>query len=178
MGDSACDRCGEARTGEWCRGCERVRYVYCCVQGMPAGPERTAKLAGYKLAPRQLALVNARLTDLDARRAAKESAQPKDHYWSLWGTLKARHRRDEAAEEEFSEALEHGSFVAECVAEYHDARRRPAPVLPNRRIRVEYDGEALVIGGRRKPVKNDAHAVNTLRKLDTDDAYFRQFHGQ
>ena len=71
-----------------------------------------------------------------------------------------------------------GSFVAECVADCHDDRSRPAPFLPSRWVRVEYDGESLVVGGRRKTVRNDAHAVNTLRKLDTDDAYFRQFDGR
>lgn len=164
-------------------------YLYHCVQGSKdleyreQELQRLIKARGASSA--DVAQVRAMLAALDARRAAKAAAPPappKDPYWSLWGKLKARHERDLDHEREIDEVLEEGcsrtDYLAEEIAEQYQEDRAVLR-LPTRGTVLDYDGRYLYVGGDgvRKAVRNAQHAVNTLRKLDTDDAYYRQVTG-
>lgn len=98
-----------------------------------------------------------------------------DPYWSLWGRLKAQHRRDEADERRVQEAGQTGGLDEVCVIEEVQSRPRTPLRLPHRPYKVEYNGVSLIVGGVAKTITSDAHAVNTLRKLDTDDTYLAHF---
>jgi hypothetical protein len=93
----------------------------------------------------------------------------------LWGRLKARYHRDVENEAEVArwqnEGVNLADYLADELSEEY-ALQRPALTLPNRGVEVELEGMTMVIEGRRKEIKNDQHAVNTLRKLDTDGAYW------
>jgi hypothetical protein len=111
---------------------------------------------------------------------AKPTGKAPDPYWSLWGRLKSRHGKDEAVREEVNDLPDVGSrFYDEMAAEIqedHEHDRR-VPRLPRRKVELDYDGRNLriLLPGLEevaKPVHSDTHAVNTLRKLDTDDAYY------
>lgn len=160
---------------------ERHQYVYHLMQGgtiVDAG----RYIEQYDLTPEEIAGLDKLLRDIAARREAKERepAHPPDPYWSLWGRLKARHDRHKAVRDRADRLYEDGVRFLDTLAgeiierEQETLRLLPALCLPIRGTEVGYDGEALLIAGRRKPVKNDRHAVNALRKLDTDDAYYRQ----
>ncbi len=107
-------------------------------------------------------------------RGSRAADKPVDPYWSLWGKLKSRVRKDHEAGEMPDVG---GGVVGEAGITYYENR---APLkLPKRGIAVDYDGKSLLILGREKPVNGDHHAVNALRKLDNDDGYFaRTTNGQ
>jgi hypothetical protein len=102
-----------------------------------------------------------------------------DPYWSLWGRLKSLSREEARLARQIEAALEDDGFSAECALENIEYRQeeldRRTPLLPVRRVEVHYDGAALWIGQRKKRVNGDAHAVNALRKLDTNEGYWRAF---
>ena len=88
-----------------------------------------------------------------------------DPYWSLWGKLKSRLRRDQLVQDEAETLMEPGvNLLDEIAGELLDEHRvrRDALVLPTRKVPVEYDGTHLIIGSQRKRINSDAHAVNSL----------------
>lgn len=110
----------------------------------------------------------------------RQNQAPADPYWSLWGKLKARLERDRDVQEEIEVFEEPGvnlfdQIAGEIEADYRG--KRQTLLLPLRNLPVEYDGVHLEIAGRRKAVRGDSHAVNALRKIDTDDSYFQSLEG-
>lgn len=118
------------------------------------------------------------------KREQKLQEKPQaDPYWSLWGKLKAARNRIQAANNEASSLLDEGITRYDDLAEAikRDATEEAYLTLPNRRLSVTLEGMTLTVtvSGQTivKRVKGDLHAVNFLRKLDSDDSYFGGHHG-
>ena len=158
----------------------RGSYVYWLVQGDTDLLRRTKQVARYTaefdLTREELASLAQSLAHLDERRARpKPPLKPVDPYWSLWGCLKSQDRRWRVIEE--SDDMEAGGGwrykCAVAAQEEVEAERHDLPVTG---LSVSYDGEHIVVNPPNsswktniaKKVKDDRHAVNCLRKLDTD----------
>src|SRR4051794_14747633 len=101
----------------------------------------------------------------------------KDPYWSLWGRLKSCDRRNneyERRHNELSERWQEADGLEEsCLREELERfeRRVFRSYFPIRKLEFSYFENELHWTApdgtnRCKAIKNDVHAVNTLRKLD------------
>lgn len=102
----------------------------------------------------------------------------KDPYWSLWGRLKVRAVKDDRIEAACMDDDVLDAVATELATEWYDDR--PTLRLPVRGVAIESDGKSIWLAGtaHAKPIKSDSHAVNTLRKLDTNDFYFAEWGGK
>ena len=93
----------------------------------------------------------------------------KDPYWSLWGKLKSYERKtveiDSVYDREFRVADEFAGALADGLGTLTLLKRKLEVVLSA--------GQIFVAGCKIKTVNGDQHAVNYLRKIDTDDSYYR-----
>ncbi len=163
----------------------RGNYVYWLVQGIANLARRSEAVAAYTvefdLTQEEQESLAESLARLDARRAQpKPPKRPVDPYWSLWGRLQSQYRRLKAIE--MSDDMEAGGEwrYKAAVAEYDEVEAEENH-LPVTGLSVYYDCEAIVVfapnpswrGNIVKKVKNDRHAANYLRKLDTDPDYLQ-----
>lgn len=92
-------------------------------------------------------------------------------YTDLWNTLKQRHVNRISTEEPDPDLF---SQLHHLMPDEYPSAETPI-TLPIRRVELAWDGDSLLVLGKRKAVKHDFHAANFLEKLDTDDDYFAQF---
>lgn len=112
-----------------------------------------------------------RQAELDRERASRPPVPPPDPYWSLWRKIKDQFQSVAVIAD--SDDYECGGGVRFKIAEMAiEEIEETTCRLPRRGIEVSYDGQCLRIGDRKKHVKDDRHAVNSLRKLDADDSYY------
>ena len=135
----------------------RGSYVYWLVQGDTDLLRRTKQVARYTaefdLTREELASLAQSLAHLDERRARpKPPLKPVDPYWSLWGCLKSQDRRWRVIEES-DDMKAGGGWRYKCAVAAHIVVNPP-----NSSWKTNIA----------KKVKDDRHAVNCLRKLDTD----------
>lgn len=104
--------------------------------------------------------------------------QMKDEYWSIWGKIKSAARRSANVQDMYEDAGEAGGLFRHVIEERaaENENNIPDVTLPKRGVSVWLVGhDEICVGDTyRKIIRNDAHAVNTLRKLDTDDVYWSE----
>ena len=167
----------------------RGSYVYWLVQGdtdLVRRAEQAARyIAEFDLTREEQASLGQSLAQLDERRAQpKPPPKPVDPYWSLWGRLKSQNRRSKAIEE--SDDMEAGGgWRYKCAVAAQDEVDAEEYHLPVTGLSVSYNGEDIVVSAPNsswtsnivKKIKDDRHAVNFLRKLDTDADYLNRTKG-
>ncbi len=163
----------------------RGEYVYWLVQGRSDVAQRAEDVAHYTvrfdLTEEEQASLAANLSRLDAGRAKpKPPGRSVDPYWSLWGRLKSQHRRLKAIET--SDDMEAGGgWWYKCAVAEHEEVEAEEYHLPATGVLVNYDGECIILyapnpswsGNIVKSINGDSHAVNFLRKVDTDPEYLK-----
>lgn len=161
---------------------QRHIYVYHLVSPMlPSVRDgRVAELiATYNLTDQEQMALAEQLAALDARRNARPAPTERhiDPYWSLWGRIKSDERRLQRANDMHRDADEIDGYIGDCLHEKANEIEQlvdEGQCLPIRRLTVSVDlaTNIISVGGIDKKYRSDSHAVNFLRKLDTDDSYF------
>jgi len=106
-------------------------------------------------------------TEVKMAQQPKELKKPTDPYWSLWGRLKSEERQITDIRELDNYIVEKfGSQLSEEIEDQYSSNR-----LPQTKFRCRLVGDTILVGSVWKLVRGDVHAVNFLRKFDTDADY-------